>query len=102
MARGTRATFNMRGSHALHRIGRIEQAPHSQGNTAPVSEDCLYLNVWIHGGGYVGGSTSIGMSDGTGYARKGVVLVRLAYRLGPYGFLAHPELSRERGQAALS
>ena len=86
------------------------QAPHSQGNTAPVSEDCLYLNVWtpaksagerlpvivwIHGGGYVGGSTSIGMYDGAGYARKGVVLVSLAYRLGPYGFLAHQDLSRE-------
>jgi para-nitrobenzyl esterase len=86
------------------------QAPHSQGNTAPVSEDCLYLNVWtpaksasekipvivwIHGGGFVGGSTSIGMYDGGGYARKGVVLVSLAYRLGPYGFMAHPELSRE-------
>ena len=81
------------------------QAPHSQGNTAPVSEDCLYLNVWtparaagekvpvivwIHGGGYVGGSTSIGMYDGTGYARKGVVLVSLAYRLGPYGFHGAP------------
>ena len=91
------------------------QAPHSQGNTAPVSEDCLYLNVWtpaqsakakipvivwIHGGGYVGGSTSIGMYDGSGYARKGVVLVSLAYRLGPYGFLAHPELSRESGHGS--
>jgi para-nitrobenzyl esterase len=86
------------------------QAPHSQGNTAPVSEDCLYLNVWtparaagdkipvivwIHGGGYVGGSTSIGMYDGSGYAHKGVVFVSLAYRLGPFGFLAQPELSRE-------
>jgi para-nitrobenzyl esterase len=91
------------------------QPPNSQGNTAPVSEDCLYLNVWtparsaseripvivwIHGGGYVGGSTSIGMYDGSGFARKGVVLVSLAYRLGPYGFLAHPELSRESGQGS--
>jgi para-nitrobenzyl esterase len=91
------------------------QAPHSQGNTAPVSEDCLYLNVWtpaksagekipvivwIHGGGFVGGSTSIGMYDGEGYARKGVVLVSLAYRLGPYGFMAHPELSRESGHGS--
>jgi para-nitrobenzyl esterase len=91
------------------------QAPNTQGNTAPVSEDCLYLNVWtpakaagakipvvvwIHGGGYVGGSTSIGMYDGTGFARKGVVLVSLAYRLGPYGFMAHPELSRESGHGS--
>ncbi len=91
------------------------QPPHSQGNTAPVSEDCLYLNVWtpassareklpvivwIHGGGFVGGSTSIPMYDGTGYARKGVVLVSLAYRLGPYGFMAHPELSRESGHGS--
>src|SRR5689334_9342430 len=91
------------------------QPPRSQGNTAPVNEDCLYLNVWtpaksagekipvivwIHGGGFVGGSTSIGLYDGTGYARKGVVLVSLAYRLGPYGFLAHPELSRESGHGS--
>src|SRR5690242_3388835 len=91
------------------------QPPHSQGNTAPVNEDCLYLNVWtpaksaheklpvivwIHGGGFVGGSTSISLYDGTGYARKGVVLVSLAYRLGPYGFMAHRELSRESGHGS--
>jgi para-nitrobenzyl esterase len=91
------------------------QPANSQGNTAPVSEDCLYLNVWtparapdakvpvivwIHGGGYVGGSTSIGMYNGAGYARKGVVLVSLAYRLGPYGFMAHPQLSRESGHGS--
>jgi len=91
------------------------QAPNTQGNTAPVSEDCLYLNVWtpakaanaktpvivwIHGGGYVGGSTSIPMYDGTGFAKKGVVLVSLAYRLGVYGFMAHPELSRESGHGS--
>jgi para-nitrobenzyl esterase len=86
------------------------QAANSQGNTAPVSEDCLYLNVWtparsadaripvivwIHGGGFTGGSTSVSMYDGTGFAKKGVVLVSLAYRLGPFGFLAHSDLSRE-------
>ena len=91
------------------------QAPNTQGNTAPVSEDCLYLNVWtpakaasaklpvivwIHGGGYVGGSTSIPLYDGSGYARNGVVLVSLAYRLGPYGFMAHPQLSRESGHGS--
>lgn len=91
------------------------QPPNSQGNTAPVSEDCLYLNVWtpapsptakipvivwIHGGGFTGGSTSIGMYDGTGFAKKGVVLVSLAYRLGPFGFMAHPELSRESGHGS--
>ena len=91
------------------------QAPNTQGNTAPVNEDCLYLNVWtpaksanekipvivwIHGGGYVGGSTSIAMYDGKGLAHKGVVLVSLAYRLGPYGFLAHSDLSRESGHGS--
>jgi para-nitrobenzyl esterase len=91
------------------------QASGSMGNTAPVSEDCLYLNVWtpakkvneklpviywVHGGGYIGGSTSTPMYDGTGFAKKGVVLVSVAYRLGPFGFLAHPELSSESGNGS--
>ncbi|NLV32563.1 MAG: carboxylesterase family protein [Acidobacteria bacterium] len=91
------------------------QPPNSQGNTAPVSEDCLYLNVWtpaekagdklpvivwIHGGGFSGGSTSIPMYDGAGLAKKGVVVVSVAYRVGPFGFLAHPELSRESGRGS--
>ena len=91
------------------------QASGSMGNTAPVSEDCLYLNVWtpakktndaipviywVHGGGYRGGSTSTPMYDGTGFAKKGVVLVSVAYRVGPFGFLAHPELSRESGHGS--
>ena len=91
------------------------QPENSQGNTAPVSEDCLYLNVWtpaknanakipvlvwIHGGGFSGGSTSIPMYDGTGFAKKGLVVVSLAYRVGPFGFLAHPELSRESGHGS--
>ena len=91
------------------------QAPRAMGNTAPVSEDCLYLNVWtpakkadekipvvywIHGGGYSGGSTSTPMYDGTGFAKKGVVFVSVAYRLGPFGFLADPELSKESGHGS--
>src|SRR6185295_2214551 len=91
------------------------QPPNSQGNTAPVNEDCLYLNVWtpatsasarlpvivwVHGGGFTGGSTSISMYDGTGLAKKGVVMVSLAYRLGPFGFMAYPELSKESGHGS--
>jgi para-nitrobenzyl esterase len=91
------------------------QASGSMGNTAPVNEDCLYLNVWtpakktdekipviywVHGGGYSGGSTSTPMYDGTGFAKKGVVMVSVAYRVGPFGFFAHPELSRESGHGS--
>lgn len=75
-----------------------------------VSEDCLYLNVWtaaksaterrpvmvwIYGGGFAAGATGIAAYDGTQFARDGVVLVSIAYRVGPFGFLAHPELTRE-------
>lgn len=74
------------------------------------SEDCLYLNVWtgaqgaqerrpvmvwIHGGGYTTGSGSSPLYDGSALARRGVVVVTINYRLGPFGFLAHPLLSQE-------
>jgi para-nitrobenzyl esterase len=74
----------------------------------PLSEDCLYLNVWtksvtekkpvivwIHGGGFTGGSGSVPVYDGEAMAAKGVVFVTINYRLGVFGFLAHPELTRE-------
>ncbi len=75
-----------------------------------VSEDCLYLNVWtpaktagdklpvmvwIYGGAFIGGGTNWPMYDGTRLAEKGVVLVSVAYRVGVFGFLAHPDLSKE-------
>ncbi len=78
-----------------------------------IGEDCLYLNVWtpahspseklpvmvwIYGGGFVGGMTSIPAYDGTQFAKKGVVLVSIGYRLGAFGFLADPELSAESPQ----
>jgi para-nitrobenzyl esterase len=51
--------------------------------------------VWIHGGGFVGGSGSDLRSDGEAMARRGVVVVSFNYRAGLFGFLAHPALSRE-------
>lgn len=78
------------------------------------SEDCLYLNiwapkapraklpvvVWIYGGGFNIGSAGMANYSGEPLAREGVVRVNLAYRVGPLGFLAHPELSREGGGAS--
>jgi para-nitrobenzyl esterase len=79
-------------------------------NGPDMSEDCLYLNVWtpakssndripvlvwIYGGGFGGGSTSEPNYSGEKLAKKGVVLVSIAYRVGQLGFLAHPELSAE-------
>ena len=93
--------------------GRFGPPPSTAtGPTAPVpSEDCLFLNVWrpaaptarnlpvmvwIYGGGFVGGSSSSPNTSGIGFAKHGVVLVAMNYRVGRFGFFAHPALSRER------
>jgi para-nitrobenzyl esterase len=75
------------------------------------SEDCLYLNVWrpagtparnlpvmvwIYGGGFTGGSSSSPQTSGHAFAKQGVVLVAMNYRVGRFGFFAFPALSRER------
>ena len=77
-----------------------------------MGEDCLYLNVWapaqtksaplpvlvvFHGGGYAAGSASEPRTDGEWFARQGIVVVAPNYRLGVFGFLAHPELTAESG-----
>jgi para-nitrobenzyl esterase len=54
--------------------------------------------VWIHGGGLTRGSGATRTYDGTPFAKKGVVLVTVNYRLGPFGYLAHPELTAESPQ----
>jgi carboxylesterase type B len=74
----------------------------------PMSEDCLYLNVWTeaasaserrpvivwsHGGALTAGSGS--QLDGEALARKGAIVVAYDYRLGPFGFFSHPELTKE-------
>ncbi|HEX9107959.1 MAG TPA: carboxylesterase family protein, partial [Longimicrobiales bacterium] len=85
----------------------------------PVSEDCLYLNVWtaaaaggrgrteprpvfvwIHGGAFTGGSGDVPVYDGARLAARGLVVVTINYRLGALGFLAHPELSAESPEHA--
>jgi para-nitrobenzyl esterase len=51
--------------------------------------------VWIHGGGFVNGSGTAALYDGSALSRQGVVVVTLNYRLGRFGFFAHPGLTRE-------
>jgi para-nitrobenzyl esterase len=75
-----------------------------------VSEDCLYLNVWtgakasqerrpvlvyFYGGGFVAGDGSEPRYDGEALAQQGIVTVTVNYRLGVFGFMAHPELTKE-------
>jgi len=74
------------------------------------AEDCLYVNVWapverssgplpvmvwIYGGAFVGGGSSPAVHDGTHFAESGVVLVSFNYRVGRFGFFAHPALTKE-------
>lgn len=83
----------------------------------PASEDCLTLNVftqsldanakrpvmvWIHGGGFVNGSGSAELYDGSEFARRGVVLVSINYRLGRFGSFAHPLLTAEAGSSPVA
>jgi len=81
----------------------------------PIGEDCLYLNVWtgaktadekrpvlvwIYGGGFSSGGGGVPIYDGEAMARKGIVFVSINYRVGIFGFLAHPGLTRESGRHA--
>ena len=103
-----RGAFGVRvsGAHACNRMPAISNLP------AP-GEDCLFLNVWtpaapanerlpvmvwIHGGGFVAGTPAEQLYHGEWLAKKGVVVVSVSYRLGVFGFLAHPELSAESSQ----
>jgi para-nitrobenzyl esterase len=76
----------------------------------PASEDCLFLNIWtptpssnahlpvlvyIYGGGFSSGSGDVPIYDGEALAKTGMVVVTFNYRVGPFGFLAHPDLTAE-------
>ena len=80
-----------------------------------MSEDCLNLNVftpaakagqklavmvWVYGGAYNEGGGNMPISDGNALAKKGVIVVTFNYRVGAFGFLSHPELTKESGHNA--
>ncbi|HEX7712022.1 MAG TPA: carboxylesterase family protein [Sphingomonadaceae bacterium] len=91
-------------------------------DSPPMSEDCLNLNVWtpaksagaklpvmvwFYGGAYAEGGGSMPFANGAHLAKKGVIVVSLNYRVGPFGFLSHPDLTaasphRASGNQALS
>lgn len=81
----------------------------------PLSEDCLYLNVWtpakstkeklpvlmwIYGGGFVSGSAACAVYDGEALAKQGIIFVSINYRVGVFGFFSHPDLTKESGKNA--
>lgn len=102
------------GDRDAGQVGAICIQPPANGDPGvgplPMSEDCLTLNVWapaerpgplpvmvwIHGGGYNNGSGTAALYDGSGLARRGVVLVSINYRLGRLGFFDHPALAADR------
>jgi para-nitrobenzyl esterase len=82
----------------------------------PNAEDCLYVNVWtpaqsgrgklpvmvwFYGGGFVNGGSSPSVYDGTQFAKRSVVMVSFNYRLGHFGFFAHPALAAEQKEGPL-
>ena len=111
-----RAASRWDGVRAADKFGPVcMQRRTANGNNADraMSEDCLYLNVytaaaspkdrlpvmvWIHGGALTAGAGSI--YNGEELAKKGVVVVTVNYRLGAFGFFAHPELTKESDRNA--
>jgi para-nitrobenzyl esterase len=108
--KGVRAAVHFGASCMQDEMG--VRLPWSRGfmTQGPISEDCLYLNVWttspdsskkmpvmvwIYGGGYSEGSSEVAVYNGANLARNGVVVVTFNYRVGPLGFLAYRALTEE-------
>ena len=92
---------------ATHPDGFVARRPVStQHGTGPPRHPSISpaetrpVMVWIHGGTFNAGATSSPVFDGARFAQDGVVLVSIAYRLGAFGFLAHPELRQESGKSS--
>lgn len=114
--RPPRVSVSWVGPRDATEYGNACMQPQSYANILPagMSEDCLYLNiwapprqarqvpvmVWIHGGGFTMDAGSSKEFDGENLARRGVIVVTINYRLGVFGFLAHPDLTRESAHHA--
>ena len=122
--RAPQAVKRWKGVFKASKFGNVCPQPHGTGRpnvtvdepgSPPMSEDCLYLNVWsgarkagekrpvmlwIYGGAYTEGGGSSIYNDGDNLAAKGAVIVTFNYRLGTLGFLSHPELTAESGHNA--
>jgi len=89
----------------------VIDSPGDRTDFAPMSEDCLYLNIWrpagtteedrlpvlfyVHGGSLRRGSSWYEDWDGENMSKKGIIVVTIAYRVGIFGFFAHPDLAAE-------
>jgi para-nitrobenzyl esterase len=106
------------GTRDASKFGNVCIQPPGQGRvniaamdgSPPMSEDCLYLNVWtpaksasedlpvmvfFYGGAFTEGGGAAPLYDGTSLAERGAIVVTMNYRLGPFGFLAHPALTAD-------
>jgi para-nitrobenzyl esterase len=98
------------GARCMQAAGNSQGRIREEVANLPVSEDCLYLNVWtaaekprarqpvivyIHGGSYIIGTGA--PYDGTRFAKRGIVVVTINYRIGAFGLFAHPALTAESG-----
>ena len=105
------ASFFGGGDSSLENGNAVYTDEYNLSSDAEISEDCLNLNVWtpvdggtgmpvivyIHGGGFTGGGSSIDVYDGEALAENGVVYVSINYRVGIFGYLATSELAEEDG-----
>jgi para-nitrobenzyl esterase len=98
------------GVRKAYEYGNSCMQPHSFPDSPPLSEDCLYLNLWVPatsptgklpvivyivGTAYRNGTAAMPMLSGEALAKKGVIFLNFNYRLGLFGSLAHPDLTAE-------
>ncbi|MDL2232592.1 carboxylesterase family protein [Ruminococcaceae bacterium OttesenSCG-928-L11] len=104
------APMAVQGKHGVNMDDFYTMEVHPASIDYTSDEDCLYLNIWtpantgserlpvyfwIHGGGYHGGYSYEMLIDGERMARRGIVVVSIAYRLNVFGFLAHPDMAKQ-------